>query len=1117
MPLVAHMLHPGEPAFKQAQQQDVSQPPPSPVVGPHPLPDPMPSPPRTFSPPPIPFGPAPTSGVVSTEPIPDTPSSSGPSEPVLETINSLFGDDDTGGGSFHESPPRPPLVTLIISPTFKKLDALLDLANAALHEPSLFTTPSKPANPEQSSELETSPTTLDASSSGLDFADANFSAGGVDSAGGLDSTGGLVSASGVDSAGGLTFDGILVAAGPIVPAEPSSPFRDPSKGKAVATPSSPAIAPTAKELADQQAAILEADRQELLEQELHQSIDAEQVYLDSLLTQRVAEEQDRESMASAAQEKPMTPAQHKEFMRTFVKNQSSVIYSTGWTWKDVRGLTDDQLWIVYDKIRSVVDLATAKDHHQHLKRSGETLESLKSNKLKSSHSTTRLAELQETTSVFAGATITAGDPILAVTSVSAGFSISAASFILVATPIATGVSTPAGASGSASEAFVPIIVLLDSGILGLMSKMIIYDGFFCHLALLGTMGGLVLFTGWTWKDVRGLTDDQLWIVYDKIRSVVDLATAKDHHQHLKRSGETLESLKSNKLKSSHSTTRLAELQETTSVFAGATITAGDPILAVTSVSAGFSISAASFILVATPIATGVSTPAGASGSASLMSKMIIYDGFFCHLALLGTMGGLKLDNKQVTIQFRGGLLGIVIPTAIVFCFCWQVFIPAGDLFLLAVLHYYLQVSKILPKIEKTVNEQLEAKVLTRSSNSSKTSYAVAVDLSELELKKILIKKMESNKDTVTLKRRCDDVDKDEEPSAGSDRGSKRKREGKEPESTSAQKEKAFKTTGKSIKGSKSYQKTASESAPVEEPMQTTQNLEEPSHQEFETGAANDQPIAKALQHPECDLAKQADSRASFNELMDTPVESLVELEFFLEEVYKATTDKLDWNNPEAQQYPHNLLKPLLLIPNSRGHRVIPFDHFINNDLKYLCGGTSNRKYITSVTKTKAADFGHIKWIEDLGRKRQQFYGFAVNRESAQDVYSKRRIIVVTKLQIVEWHDYKRLDWITVRTDDEKLYKFKEGDLKRLGIQDIEDMLLPLNKDKQNMLMHVDELHKFDDGTLNDVRTALDDRLKGIRMKYLPQTIWRRSNKERAPVMIQAIDKQLKTRMIIRSL
>ncbi|GKB62276.1 hypothetical protein Tco_0918462 [Tanacetum coccineum] len=39
-------------------------------------------------------------------------------------------------------------------------------------------------------------------------------------------------------------------------------------------------------------------------------------------------------------------------------------------------------------------------------------------------------------------------------------------------------------------------------------------------------------------------------------------------------------------------------------------------------------------------------------------------------------------------------------------------------------------------------------------------------------------------------------------------------------------------------------------------------------------------------------------------------------------------------------------------------------HFINNDLEYLKGGSSSRKYTTSITKTKAADYGHVKWIED---------------------------------------------------------------------------------------------------------------------------------------------------------
>nr|GEW19158.1 hypothetical protein [Tanacetum cinerariifolium] len=314
-----------------------------------------------------------------------------------------------------------------------------------------------------------------------------------------------------------------------------------------------------------------------------------------------------------------------------------------------------------------------------------------------------------------------------------------------------------------------------------------------------------------------------------------------------------------------------------------------------------------------------------------------------------------------------------------------------------------------------------------------------------------------------------------------DRGSKRQREGGEYASAS----------------------TPSEPATGKEPVQTTCQMEEPSHPVFETGAV-DQPIIQTTQHPEWfsqpkrpptpdrdwnksvpaaqgeaqlwirALAKQTDARFSFNELLDTPID---------------------------------------------------FSNFIMNRLG-------------------------------------QFYGFAVNRESALDVYSKRRIIAVTELKIVEWHTYKHLDWISVRHDDDKIYKFKEGDLKRLRIQDIEDMLLLLvqgklsnltvkehfafnvslrmftrsiviqrpytahsnprgfiyqNKDKKNRLMRIDELHKFSDGTLNDVHNALDDCLKGIQMQYLPTTIWRRGDKARAATMIQAIDKMLKTRRIMRSL
>nr|GEU49873.1 retrovirus-related Pol polyprotein from transposon TNT 1-94 [Tanacetum cinerariifolium] len=432
----------------------------------------------------------------------------------------------------------------------------------------------------------------------------------------------------------------------------------------------------------------------------------------------------------------------------------------------------------------------------------------------------------------------------------------------------------------------------------------------------------------------------------------------------------------------------------------------------------------------------------------------------------------------------------------------------------------VQVFKILPRIKQTVNEQLEAEVLTRSSHSSRTSYVVAADLSEMELKKILIEKMEGNKSIQRSDEQRNLYKALEEPSAGPNRGSKRRIEGKEPESASAPTETATRSASRSSQGSRSRQVLASESALAEEPMQTTSQMEEPSHLEFDT-CADDQPIVQSSQHPKWfpQQQKPLTLDCDWNKTLPAVHESIQPVDTLTPELFAGPT--------------YDLMKghPLPLIPNNRGRRVIPFGHFINNDLEYLHG---------------------------------------------------------------EWHSYKHLDWITVRKDDDKLYKFKEGDFKRIRFQDTEDMLLLLiqgkltnltveehfafnvslrmftrsiviqrhvedlqlgvesykkklnltkpdsyrsdlkrkeaytaysnlrgfiyqNKDKKNRLMRIDELHNFSDETLIDVHTALDDRLKGIRMRYLPHTIWRKSDKDKAVTMIQPIDKRLKTRRIMRSL
>ncbi|GKF63468.1 hypothetical protein Tco_0186916 [Tanacetum coccineum] len=66
-------------------------------------------------------------------------------------------------------------------------------------------------------------------------------------------------------------------------------------------------------------------------------------------------------------------------------------------------------------------------------------------------------------------------------------------------------------------------------------------------------------------------------------------------------------------------------------------------------------------------------------------------------------------------------------------------------------------------------------------------------------------------------------------------------------------------------------------------------------------------------------------------------------------------------------------------------------------------------------------------------------------------------------------------------------------------------------------MRVDELHKFSDGTLNDVRTTLHDIATGIRMEYMPMRKWSNLDKKRARVMVQDIDKQLYQMRLMRNL
>nr|GEU64023.1 hypothetical protein [Tanacetum cinerariifolium] len=402
------------------------------------------------------------------------------------------------------------------------------------------------------------------------------------------------------------------------------------------------------------------------------------------------------------------------------------------------------------------------------------------------------------------------------------------------------------------------------------------------------------------------------------------------------------------------------------------------------------------------------------------------------------------------------------------------------------------------KLKKILIEKMEGNKSIHRSDEQRNLYKALVEAYESD--KIIL---DTYGDIVTLKRRRDDdANKDEEPSAGSDWGPRDEEKERSQSQQALQRRKLLRPMASLHKGLN-----------LDKHLQANCDWNK-------TLPATHESIQPCIR----ELAKQTDSRSSFNELMDTLVDfsaflmnrlkvdtlthkllvgptyelmkgsckSLVELEFFLDEVYKATTDQLDLSNPKGQQYPHNLLKPLPLIPNSQGRRVISFNHFINNDLEYLRGGASSRMYTTSVTKTKASDYGHIKWIKDLvpctmwiqepvGYDKHALWGIShwgANVKSSTDLLSTGIMLAMSTLN--------------VESSLSLNLRLLSGTLTSIWIGSR-------------------------DGTLNDVRIALDDRLKGIQMKYLPQTIWRKSDKERAAAMIQAIDKQLKTRRIIRSL
>ncbi|GKB24916.1 hypothetical protein Tco_0864317 [Tanacetum coccineum] len=409
-----------------------------------------------------------------------------------------------------------------------------------------------------------------------------------------------------------------------------------------------------------------------------------------------------------------------------------------------------------------------------------------------------------------------------------------------------------------------------------------------------------------------------------------------------------------------------------------------------------------------------------------------------------------------------------------------------------------QLPQILPKeisdfatpvIQSTITKSLENVVLAKSSSQPQSTYEASTSLTKFELKKILLDKMQKSKSyrgaqqhkelydglvksykldkdlfesygkAYSIKRDREDKDKDEDPYAGSDQGLKRRKTRKDAGPSKGSKSKESKSS--SSKGTKPQPKSSGKFAQAEESVFEASDTEMPQNQRSDLGHTDDQPnVDAASKHdwfmkPEIPSTPNPDWNA--RKFVDfRPPQTWIS-------IIAQAKNQLDWNNPEGQEYSFDLSKPLPLIED-RGCQVVPVEYFFNNDLEYLKGGSSSRKYMTSITKTKAAS------ITDVYQTYCHFEAYGRSSTGSRKL-----------LEEAQYHQARDIQY------------------------------------KRNRLIRSDELYKFSDGTLTFVRDVLYDIATNLRMDYLPLRKWSNLDRKRYRMMIKAIDKLLFEGRLMRSL
>nr|GEU83524.1 hypothetical protein [Tanacetum cinerariifolium] len=365
----------------------------------------------------------------------------------------------------------------------------------------------------------------------------------------------------------------------------------------------------------------------------------------------------------------------------------------------------------------------------------------------------------------------------------------------------------------------------------------------------------------------------------------------------------------------------------------------------------------------------------------------------------------------------------------------------------------IQLPQILPKevsnfvpsmIKSMVTESLKHAVLVKESSQPQSTYEAAALLTEFELKKILIDKMDESQSYLIaiehkecydgLIKSCD-LDKN--------RGLKKRKTSKDDEPTKGLKAKESKSG--SSKGSESQSKSSGKFVHEEELEFEVADSEILQDQEENLGDDDEEPKIKVVS--KCDWftkPKQPQEPTDLDwNVGKTPQQGPTQSWLMTLASYEI---------PKGDDYPFDLIKPLPLVMN-RNHQIVPVDYFFNNDLKYLQGGISTMTYTTSIKKTKAAQYD-LPGIEDMKRVKDLQLG----------VKSYQKKINTTKPETTKAGIKKRDPYTPYQDPQRFIYVDNKG---------------------RNRFMRSDELYKFSDGTLIGFRTLLDDITKNILIEYMP--------------------------------